>query len=78
MTTFERVRKVLKAELDVSEEQVTMEAHIIDDLGADSLDVVEVMMALEEEFDVQIPDEDSETNLTVGQICAYLDEKGKS
>lgn len=78
MNTFERVRKVLVDQLDVSEDEVTPTASIIDDLGADSLDVVEIIMGLEEEFDVEIPDEDAEKITTVNQIISYVDEKAKS
>jgi acyl carrier protein len=75
MTTFERVRKVLAEQLDISEDEVTLQASIMDDLGADSLDVVEIIMALEEEFGIEIPDEEAEKIANVGQIVAYVDEK---
>lgn len=79
MTTFERVRKILVDQLgDISEGEVTENAVIIDDLGADSLDVVEIVMGLEEEFDVEIPDEDAEKIKTVKQIVDYIDEKAKA
>jgi acyl carrier protein len=79
MTTFERVRKILVDQLgDISEDEVTPVASIVDDLGADSLDVVEIVMALEEEFEVEIPDEDAEKIKTVQQIVDYIEEKGKS
>jgi acyl carrier protein len=79
MTTFERVRKILVDQLgDISEDEVTPTASIVDDLGADSLDVVEIVMALEEEFEVEIPDEDAEKIKTVQQIVDYIEEKGKS
>ena len=58
MATFERVKKVVVEQLDVSEDEVTPDASFVEDLGADSLDVVELVMGLEEEFDVEIPDED--------------------
>jgi acyl carrier protein len=77
MNTFERVRKVLVEQLDVSEDEVTPTASIVDDLGADSLDVVEIIMGLEEEFDVEIPDEDAEKITTVQQIIDYVEEKAK-
>ena len=79
MTTFERVRKILVDQLgDISEDEVTVTASIVDDLGADSLDVVEIVMALEEEFEVEIPDEDAEKIKTVQQIVDYIEQKGKS
>ena len=77
MTTFERVKKVLVEQLDVSEDEVTLSASIIDDLGADSLDVVEIIMGLEEEFDVEIPDEEAEKLTTVQKIVDYVDEQAK-
>jgi acyl carrier protein len=77
MNTFERVKKVLVEQLDVSEDEVTPQASIVDDLGADSLDVVEIIMGLEEEFDVEIPDEDAEKITTVQQIIDYVEEKAK-
>lgn len=78
MSTFDRVKKVLVEQLDVDEEAVTPPASIVDDLGADSLDVVEIIMGLEEEFDVEIPDEDAEKITTVQQIISYVEEKGKA
>ena len=77
MNTFERVKKVLIEQLDVAEDEVTQTASIVDDLGADSLDVVEIIMGLEEEFDVEIPDEDAEKITTVQQIMDYVEEKAK-
>lgn len=75
MNTFERVKKVLVEQLDVSEDEVVPTASIIDDLKADSLDVVEIIMALEEEFDVEIPDDDAEKITTVQQIIDYVEAK---
>jgi acyl carrier protein len=77
MSTFERVKKVLIEQLDISEDEVTPTASIQDDLGADSLDVVEIVMGLEEEFDIEIPDEDAEKLPTVQQITDYIDQKTK-
>ncbi len=78
MNTFDRVKKVLVEQLDVSEDEVVPEAAIIDDLKADSLDMVEIIMALEEEFDVEIPDEDAEKVTTVQQIVDYIDSKASA
>ena len=75
MNTFERAKKVLVERLDVSEDEVTMEASIIDDLGADSLDLVEIIMSLEEEFEIEVPDEDAEKLPTVRHIVEYIDNK---
>lgn len=77
MSTFDRVKKVVVEQLEVSEDEVTATASFIDDLGADSLDVVELVMGLEEEFDVEIPDEDAEKIATVADAITYIDEKTK-
>lgn len=71
---FEKVREILIDQLDVEEEAVTMEANIQDDLGADSLDIVDLVMSLEEEFDCEIPDEEIENIKTVGDIVNYIDQ----
>ncbi len=75
MSTFDRVKKVVVEQLDVSEEEVTPQASFVEDLGADSLDVVELVMGLEEEFDVEIPDEDAEKIATVQDAVTYIDTK---
>ena len=72
---FEKVKEMLCEQLDVEEEKVTLEASIVDDLGADSLDVVDLIMSLEEEFDIEIPDEDVENMKTVGDIVKYIESK---
>lgn len=77
MSTFDRVKKVVVEQLDVAEDEVTPQASFVDDLGADSLDVVELVMGLEEEFDVEIPDEDAEKITTVQEAVTYIDEKAK-
>lgn len=74
---FEKVKETLCEQLDVEEEKVTLEASIIDDLGADSLDVVDLVMSLEEEFEIEIPDEDVEHMKTVGDIVKYVEDKTK-
>ncbi|HIY07992.1 MAG TPA: acyl carrier protein [Firmicutes bacterium] len=71
---FEKVRDILVDQLDVEEGAVTMEASIIDDLGADSLDVVDLVMTLEDEFDTEIPDEEIENIKTVGDIVRFIEE----
>lgn len=71
---FEKVREILMDQLDVEEDAVTMEASITDDLGADSLDVVDLVMSLEEEFDCEIPDEEIENIKTVGDIVRFIEE----
>jgi len=70
----ERVKKIIVERLNVDEEEVTQDASFIDDLGADSLDIVELVMAMEEEFEVEIPDEEAEKIQTVGQAIDYIKE----
>jgi acyl carrier protein len=72
------VKKVVVSQLEVAEEEVTPTASFVDDLGADSLDVVELVMGFEEEFDIEIPDEDAEKIATVGDAVSYIDDKTKS
>ena len=76
MALEEKVSEIIVEQLGVNAEQVTPEASFIEDLGADSLDVVELVMAFEEEFDGEIPDEDAEKLRTVGAVIKYLKEKG--
>jgi acyl carrier protein len=72
----ERVKEIIVEQLGVNAEQVTQEASFIDDLGADSLDTVELIMAFEEEFGAEIPDEEAEKLTTVGKVTEYLKSKG--
>ena len=69
---FEKVKEIIVEQLGVAETSVTMEASFIDDLGADSLDIVELIMALEEEFDMEIPDNDAEKIVTVSDVVDYI------
>lgn len=69
---FEKVKAVIVDQLGVDEDDVTMEASFVDDLGADSLDIVELIMGLETEFDLEIPDEDAEKIATVGDAVKYI------
>lgn len=71
----DKVKKIVVEQLGVSEDQVTDDAKFIEDLGADSLDQVELVMALEEEFGSDIPDEDAEKMTTVGESIKYIEEK---
>ena len=71
-TVEERVKKIVAEQLGVKEEEVTNDASFVDDLGADSLDTVELVMALEEEFETEIPDEDAEKITTVQQAIDYI------
>ena len=75
MDIFEQVKKILCDQLDLEEEQVNEDSEVIDDLGADSLDIVDLVMTLEEEFDTEIPDEDIENLKTVGDIVKYIEDR---
>lgn len=76
MALEDKVKEIIVEQLGVNAEQVTPEASFIEDLGADSLDTVELVMAFEEEFGAEIPDEDAEKLTTVGSVISYLKEKG--
>lgn len=69
---FEKVKDIIVEQLGVDEGEINMEASFIDDLGADSLDIVELIMALEEEFDLEIPDKEAEKITTVGDAVEYI------
>lgn len=75
MSTFEKVRDITVEQLSVDADEVKMESAFIDDLGADSLDIVELIMGIEEEFDIEIPDEDAEKLTTVGEAMNYVKAK---
>jgi acyl carrier protein len=72
MESIDRIKKIIVDQLGVDEEKITEDSSFIDDLGADSLDIVELIMAFEEEFDIEIPDEDAEKMKTVGDAVKYL------
>jgi acyl carrier protein len=76
MALEDKVKEIIVEQLGVNAEQVTPEASFVEDLGADSLDTVELVMAFEEEFGAEIPDEDAEKLTTVGAVVKYLKEKG--
>lgn len=69
---FEKVQEKVAEQLSIDSEDITMESSFIEDLGADSLDIVELLMALEEEFDIEIPDEEAEKLVTVGDVVDYI------
>ncbi len=71
---FEKIREILCTQLDLSEDDVTMNSSVQDDLGADSLDMVELVMAIEDEFELDVDDEDVESIKTVGDIVHYIEE----
>ena len=75
MSVDKRIIKIIAEQLDVSEDEVLPEASFIDDMGADSLDLVELVMAMEEEFDVEIPDEDAENIRTVQDAINYVQQQ---
>lgn len=72
--TFEKIRDILAEQLDVPADSITMDSSIKDDLGADSLDIVDLAMSLEDEFDLEIPDEAVEGIRTVGDVVRYIEE----
>ena len=78
MSMESKVADIIVEQLGVDADRVKNEASFIDDLGADSLDIVELVMAMEEEFDVEIPDEEAEKLKTVNDVVSYLKEKGKA
>ncbi len=72
---FEKVKGIIVDQLGTPEDNVKMDSSFIDDLGADSLDIVELVMAIEETFDIEIPDEDAEKVVTIGDVVKYISEK---
>ena len=72
---FDKVKNILVEQLDVDEASVSMDSVIVDDLGADSLDIVDLVMTLEDEFDTEIPDEEIEAIHTVGDIVKYIEDR---
>jgi len=75
MSVEAKVKSIIAEQLGVGEDEIKAESAFIEDLGADSLDIVELVMAMEEEFDIEIPDEDAERIQTIGDATAYLKEK---
>lgn len=75
--SFEKIKKIIAKNLSVSEDKVTMEADFVNDLGADSIDLVEIYMDLEDEFNMSIPDQDLPNIKTVGDLVAFIDGKIK-
>ena len=71
---FQKLKTIVVDHLGVNEEKVTMEATFVDDLAADSLDIVELVMNIEEEFDLEIPDSDTEKIVTIGDVVKYIEE----
>ena len=77
MAVVEKVKSIIAEQLGVKPEEIKPESSFVDDLGADSLDTVELVMALEEEFGIEIPDEDAEKMGTVGEAIKYIEDKAK-
>lgn len=71
---FEKIKKIILDELDVPEEKVTMDANLVDDLGADSLDAIELVMEIEEEFSIEVKNEDFDSIKTIGDMVKYVEE----
>lgn len=69
---FEKVRSIITDKLSIDEDNITMESAFVEDLGADSLDIVELIMSLEDEFELEIPDEEAEGIVTVGDVVEYI------
>lgn len=69
---FEKIREIIADKLSVSEDEITMDSAFLEDLNADSLDIVELIMALEDELDMEIPDEDAENFVTVGDVVKFV------
>jgi acyl carrier protein len=69
---FDKIKDIISEQLGIDADEITMESSFMDDLGADSLDIVELIMALESEFDMEIPDEDAEKISTVGDVVEYI------
>ena len=74
MDTFERIRELLAEQLDIDEDKITMDSDILEDFEADSLDIVDMVMTLEDEFGVEVPDEQIENFHTVGDVVRYVEE----
>jgi acyl carrier protein len=77
MAVVEKVKSIIAEQLGVKSDEIKPESSFVDDLGADSLDTVELVMALEEEFGIEIPDEDAEKMATVGEAIRYIEDKVK-
>lgn len=78
MNVEERVKNIIVEQLNVDSDSVTADASFVDDLGADSLDIVELVMTMEEEFDLEIPDEDAEKIKSVGDVIKYVTSRNKT
>ena len=75
--TFDKIREIIAEQLSVDEDEIKMETSLMKDLEADSLDAVEIIMAIEEEYDIEIPDDEAEKFQNIADIVAYVDEQSK-
>ena len=75
MSIFEQLQEIIADQLELDVEEISYDSHILDDLGADSLDLVDLLMSVEDEFGIEIPDEDVENISTIGDIVEYIDSK---
>ncbi len=73
MESMDKIKKIIAGQLGIDESKITEDSSFVDDLGADSLDIVELIMTFEDEFDIEIPDKDAERIKTVGDVIKYLD-----
>lgn len=71
---FEKIRDILAEQLEIDEDSITMESNIAEDLGADSIDVVDLVMSIEDEFEIEVPDDEVENVKTVGDIVKYVED----
>lgn len=76
-TTENKIKRIISEQLGIAEEEISGESSFVEDLGADSLDIVELVMAMEEEFEMEIPNEDAESLLTVQNVIEYVNERLK-
>lgn len=72
---FEKIKNILSEQFDIMEDNISLETKMVEDLGADSLDVVDLLMTIEDEFEIEIPDEDIENIKTVGNLVEYIEKK---
>ena len=74
MATFDKIKEIIVEQLQVEEDEITMETNLMKDLSADSLDAVEIIMAIEDEWDIEVPDEEAEKMVTVADLVKYVEE----
>ena len=72
---FSKIKSILSSQFDIEESKISLDTSFVDDLGADSIDIVDLLMSLEDEFDVEIPDEEIDNISTVGEVVAYIEDR---